>query len=344
MKIINTIKDIFKIHKSICMKLLALIIVIITVLVITSVLRGSKGINKYANSNNAGIAVQDGSWIYFSKVEDGGVAGIYKVKQNSKNATKVIEGNLYCLNLVDNYIYCLEEDDDDGQNNLVKIKKNGKDKEILAENIDEAPINVADNWIYYLKNGKLCRIKTNGKDKETVSDKKITYYQIDGKLIYYIYGNDNSKYIAKMKLNGENSEKIVKANSGEDFEALYVKGGTIYYIQTELNKKYDSEYNLYKTNKKGDKTEKVCNLDENIKYINMQEDRIYYTVTEDYDEYELKSIKYNGKDKKTIKTFDGYVGEINVLDKWIVVVTVDSDYEQFTMMINKNGNKEKSFE
>ena len=338
------IKEIFKANKSIIMKLLAVIVVIIAVLVIVSALRENNEINKYANSNNAGIAVQDGSWIYFSKVEDGEAVGIYKVKQNSKNASKVIEGNLYCLNIEDNYIYCLEEDDNDGQYNLVKIKKNGKGKEILAENINQAPINVADKWVYYFKNGKLCRIKTNGKDKETVSDKRISYYQISGKLIYYIYENDNSQYIAKMKLNGENSEKIIKADSDVDFEALYVKGGTIYYIQTELNKKYDTEYSLYKTNNKGDKSEKVCDLDENIKYINMQEDRIYYTVTEDYDEYELKSIKYNGKDKKTIKTFDDYVGDMSVLDKWIVVVTVNSNYEQFTMMINKSGNKEKSFE
>ena len=337
------IKEIFKANRSIIMKLLAVIVVIIAVLVIVSALRGNKGINKYANSNNAGIAVQDGSWIYFSKVEDGEAVGIYKVKQNSKDASKVIEGNLYCLNLVDNYIICLEEDDDDGQYNLVKIKKNGKNKEILAENIDQAPINVADKWVYYFKNQKLCRIKTNGNDKENISDKKIKYYQIDGNLIYYIYENNNSEYLAKMKLNGENSDKIVKANSEVDFEALYVKGGTIYYIQTELNKNYNVEYSLYKTNKKGDKIEKICDLDENIKYINMQDDRIYYTVTEDYDEYELKSIKYNGKDKKTIKTFDGYVGDMNVLDKWVVVITVDGDYEQFTMMVNKSGNKEKSF-
>lgn len=344
MKIINTIKKFFETNRSLCMKMLALIVIIIAILVVTSALRGNKGINTYANSNNAGIGVQDGSWIYFLKVKKGETTGIYKVKQNSKKESKIIEGKFYSLNLNDNYIYCLEQDDDDGQNNLVKIKKNGKNKEILAENIDQSPINIADNWVYYFKNGKLCRIKTNGKDKETVSDKKISYYQIDGKFIYYIYRNANSEYLAKMKLNGENSEKLISVEKDTDIEALYVDGGTIYFIQSKLNKKYNSEYSLYKTNKKGDKTEKICDLDENVNYINMQKDRIYYTTTEDYEEYELKSIKYNGKDKKTLKTFDGQAGELNVLDKWIVILTKNSDYETFTMMINKNGNKEKSFE
>ena len=128
MNIINVIRSFYETNRSLCMKIIAAIVIIIAIIVVASASKGSKYGNSFANSNNSGRAVQDGSWIYFSKVEDNASTGIYKVKQNSKKATEVIKGDLYYLNLADNYIYCLEKDDDDGQNNLVKIKKNGNNK------------------------------------------------------------------------------------------------------------------------------------------------------------------------------------------------------------------------
>ena len=53
-----------------------------------------------------------------------------------------------------------------------------------------------------------------------------------------------------MKLDGEKSERISKAEEDRKYEAVYVKGGKIYFIVAKQNENYDYTYYLYKMNKK----------------------------------------------------------------------------------------------
>ena len=339
-KILNSIKQIISANQALCKKVLAVIIIIITILVIASCFRGTKYGNSSGNSSNVGLAVQEGKWIYYVEVDDDEPVGICRTKLNGKKTEKITDGYMYCLNIIDDYIYCLEYDEDDEKNNLIKIKTNGKNKEILARDIDEGQIVAVEDWVYYYKNDKLYRVKLNGTDREEVSDKEITYYQIEGKWIYYIYEKEGSQYIAKMELDGEDTKRIAKTDSSE-YEALLVKGGKIYYIMAEMNEEYDTDYSLYKMNKNGKKAEKICNLDTNIASINMQEDRIYYTVTEDYDSYMIKSIKYNGTDKTQIKK-SGMAININLVEDWIFFIGENEDNNFIMKMITTEGEKEKN--
>ena len=43
---------------------------------------------------------------------------------------------------------------------------------------------VMEKWVYYFKNSNLYRVRTNGTDREKISDRKISYYQIDGSKIF----------------------------------------------------------------------------------------------------------------------------------------------------------------
>ena len=45
--------------------------------------------------------------------------------RNGKKTEKVADGYMYNLNIVDNYIYCLEYNEDEERNDLIKIKTNG---------------------------------------------------------------------------------------------------------------------------------------------------------------------------------------------------------------------------
>lgn len=341
MKGINYAKQIISANKSLCMKIIAVIIVIIAIIVIASCFKGTEYGNSTGNIQNAGLAAQDGSWIYYVAVDDDEPVGINRVKTNGKKIENVADGYMFCLSIVDNYIYCLEYDEDDDQGNVVKIKTNGKDKEVLARDVSAAPISVADNWVYYYKNDKLYRVKTDGTEREKISDKEITYFQIDGNWIYYIYENDDAEYIAKMKLNGEDSQRLAKADDSEYYGALHVKGGNIYYITTEYDEDYNSEHYLYKMNKKGEKLEKVCTLEEDIMDVNMQEDAIYYTVSEDYENYTIKSIKYNGKDETTIYEEEEEIEQINVVKDWIIYMAEDEDYDVIIKMVSKDGKEEQ---
>lgn len=341
MKSIEFIKRFVNTNKALCMKIIAGMIIIIAILVIASCFKGTKYGNSVGNNSNLGLTVQDGKWIYYVEVDDNEPVGICKVKTNGKKTKKIADGYMYNLNIIDNYIYCLEYDEEDGQNNLIKIKTNGKNKEILASDIDETQILVAGKWVYYSKNDNLYRVKLNGTDIEKISEKMISYYQIEENWIYYIYEKGKSEYIAKMKLNGEDSQRISKADSEEIYEALYVKNGRVYYIVSKMDDSYDSQYYLYRMSKKGEKVEQICKLDTNIQFINMQDDRIYYTVTEDYNNDIIKSIKYNGTDKQTIKKSKS-ASNINITKDWILFIGINEDYDNQMKMIRTDGEKEKN--
>lgn len=339
MKGLQIVKTIFEANRSLCIKVLAGLIVLIAIIVIASCFKGTDYGNSSGNNENDGLAVQDGKWIYYVAVEDDESVGINKVKTNGKKVQTIAEGNMYGLNVVGNYIYCIEYDEDRYQNNLIRIRKNGKGKERLARDIDGDAISVVDNWVYYCKNDNLYRVRVNGKDREKVSSREISYYQIEGKWIYYIYQNNSSEYIARMKLNGKDSERLAKADD-EYYEALCVKGNKIYFTTTE----YEDDYNCYlykmKTNGKG--LEKVCKIDSEVEQINMQEDKIYYVAEDDdADAYIIKSIKYKGTDKKTIYVAeDEEIEAMNVVEDWLVCLVEDDNYDMTIKMISKNGKKE----
>ena len=94
-------------------------------------------------------------------------------------------------------------------------------------------------------------------------------------------------------------------------------------------------------NKKGEKITKICKIDSNLKEINMQEDAIYYTVMNDYENYTVKSIKDNGTNKTTIKKAKA-LDNLNVVKKWIAVNTINEDYDTIIQIISKDGQKEKN--
>lgn len=339
MNFIQILDRIINTNKSLFMKIISGIIIIIAILVIASCFNGEEKGNSSGNSYNSGLAVQDGKWIYYVEVDDNEPVGISKVKTNGKKKQKIADGYMYYLNIIDNNIYCLEYDEDKDQNNLIKIKTNGKEKEILARDIEEAQIIAIDKWIYYYKNQNLYRVKLNGTDRQKVSNKEIMYYQIEGNNIYYIYQNNNSQYIAKMKLDGTDSKRIAKIDTSETEEkyiALYVKAGKIYYITA--NEEYNKDYYLYKMNNKGENIEKICKIDDNILNVNMQQDAIYYIVAENYNSYKIKSIKYNGTAKETLKE-EEMAGGISVTSDWIVYLGINEDYDDIMKMISLDGKK-----
>ena len=106
--------------------------------------------------------------------------------------------------------------------------------------------------------------------------------------------------------------------------------GTVYFYNKDI----------YKMNKKGNNTEQICKIDTNIQYINMQDDAIYYTVTEDYEDSTIKYIKYNGTDKTTIKKTE-YATNINVVKDWVIFLGMDDDYNSLMKMISIDGEEEK---
>lgn len=321
-------------HKKIVLRVLAAIIVIIAILVITSALKKDKLGNTAGNLNaNHGISAEAGKWIYYMEFDDNEPSGIYRVKKNGEKTQKIIDGYFEYINVLDKYIYCLEKDEDKRQYNLVKMKTNGNKKEVLAKNVDYAPVTASGDRVYYLKDDNLYSIKTNGSSKTKVSNKDIQYYEICDNRIYYIYESDGSSYIARMKTNGEKNVKIGKLEDSE-YVALHVKGGKIYYIVCD-----NSEYKLYKMNKNGEKEEKIYTLGKDIEYINMQDDAVYYAIEDG--EYKISTINYKAANKGTIKKVSN-LDAIGISGKWVFYVSENSDDEVVIERIKTNGEKQQS--
>ena len=150
-------------------------------------------------------------------------------------------------------------------------------------------------------------------------------------------------YIRKkcVKLNGKKATRISKIDTGMQCQALYVKGKKIYYLVTGTEDNVDKEMYLYKMNKKGEKITKVCKIDSNVKEVNMQKDAIYYTTVNDYENFTIKTIKYNGTDKKIIKKVKAS-DNLNIIKKWVITNTLNEDYDTVLQLISKDGKKEKN--
>ena len=342
--VLEKVKQFIVANKSISMKVLAGVIILIAILVISSCFKKTEHANFAGNSNNLGLAVQDGKWIYYVEIDADKPVGICRVKNNGKKTKKVVEGYMYYLNIVDNYIYCLERDEDSKQNNLIKVKTNGKHKEILARDIDDAQVLANEKWVYYHKNDNLYRVKLNGTDREKISSKKISYFHIDGNWIYYIYeNNEGNDYIARMELDGDNAQRIAKADVEEHYQQLFIKGHKVYYITAIYNEEdFETEFYLYKMNKKGERVNKICNLGTDIIDINMHEDRIYYIIQEDIDEHTLECIKYNGTGEKTISIRKTKTMlNTNLTQDWIIYLGENEDSDIIIKMISKDTKKEK---
>lgn len=105
--VINFIKE----HRKLALRILAALIIIITILVIKSAFKKEKIGNSAGNLiQNKGLSVIVGKWIYYIEFDDGEPSGIYKVKKNGEKTEKIKSGYFEYLNVVDKYIYCLEKD------------------------------------------------------------------------------------------------------------------------------------------------------------------------------------------------------------------------------------------
>lgn len=330
--------EIINLNKPLVFKVLAILIIVITILTIKSVLKVEIG-NTAGNLYSNGISAIEGKWIYYIEFDDNEPFAIYKVKKNGEKKEKVIEGHFEYINVSDSYIYCLEKNQEKNEYNLIKMKTNGNKKEVLAKNIDKAPVTVAQKKVFYLKDNKLHTIKTNGSDKEKLTDKDVNYYHISGKTIYYLYENEGNSYLARMKINGKKNTRIGKLKNEENakYKTVQIRKNKIYYITEEKTEEGNKNLVLYKMNQKGEKQEKLYALPDYAQIINMQEDAIYYVVKDD--EYKLYRMNYKTGKRELMKKLDK-LGTINVSGKWVFYIT-EEDSQIVTKRINLKGTKEQ---
>lgn len=291
--------------------------------------------NTNSNLNNLGFVVKNNGWTYYVGYAQGQTDGIYKTKGN-KNKKIIDDYSLY-LNKSGKYIYYLDVKGED----IVRIKTNGENKEIIVEDVDLEKFIIKNNWIYYFDEAKLYKIKTNGKQKQIILEKSIENYEIDGDWIYYSYKNDGKHVISKIRTNGEENTKI----DNDVGKTFFIKGNYIYYIYENYNyENYEYNYELYKVKTNGKNKQKVTDMPKDIYVdsINFNGDEIYYLSNNEKSNLAIYKMNINKTNHIEITEIKGYYTYINILDNWIYYPDVNDEGNDEMFRIETNGEDKES--
>lgn len=276
--------------------------------------------NTTGNLKNGGLVACDNEWIYYSNINDG--MKLYKIKKDGTEKTKLYDGIVYYLNLVDNWIYCRVNNpnySDCGM--LYKIKTDGSESYKLAEAI--VSLFVANNWIYFSDySDDICKIDIQGNNFTSLVDPTFAASEMifsDG----YIYSigfedelNVKSPYLYKIKENGGEKNILMKGNTGR----LIIDGNWIYFVSSGFNKIQIDGSQLTKISTEGDSN------------YNVADGWIYHR--DESDGNKLYKVKTDGSGK--VKLCDETPTRINIVDDWVYFYT-DAPKYQF-MRIKKDGS------
>jgi hypothetical protein len=238
-------------------------------------------VKKYINSHydKDEALTTDDEYSYESTFNNYPDNGIYKVKKNTDEKTKLAAGDGDILRVDENYIYYTISSDD---YKLNRMKKDGSEKTYLGVNWIRNHV-IQDGWLYfttstsdtkiskvrldgtgltticndhvedyfgvygdyiyyqnYNDNYKLYKVKTDGTGRQKVSDLPITYVSVENDHIYYLY--DHNFY--KMNLDGTNSELLydptsTKTNTNTNINTNTVTGTQIKNTENSIRKSLD---------------------------------------------------------------------------------------------------------
>lgn len=326
-------KELIKSNKIISI-IVAAILAIVLLVIIVALANKNKEDNFNGNLSNLGFSLNINGYTYCLNYSDGLADGIYKIKENKKE--KISDDYGYYLNKSGKYIYYLDPTD----NNIVKMKANGKDKEIVIENVAEDVVTIHNDYIYYFANSYFYRAKTDGTNKKRISNKSIERYQIIGNTIYYTY-KENGKYtIAKMKTDGEDIQKIDE----ECGKAFFIKGKDIYYIYENENiEDATINYELYKMKINGKNKKKISNIEGNVDVsaVNFTQKNAYYAKENIDGITGIYKIGLNGKSEIKLVDLEGFTTKININNNYIYYPDLNDNGEIQMYRVKLNGKTEK---
>lgn len=342
-KISESFKNLDEKQKKFIIIIAIVVAAIIVISIITSIvfaLNSNDAGKVIGNLNNEGFAIEKGSKAYVSNtlIDSGKKAsekGLYEI--TSKNESKLITKDEYIksINLYKGNLYYIAINKSGSGNyirQIVKIKPNGENKQILVDNIETTSIgnsslNVSDGWVYYTNSdNKLEKVKINGEKRQQIEDEEIEKFQISGKYIYYTTKDDDFK---RMEKDGSGIKKIENG-----IASFQVVSNDVYYISK-------SNGHLIKLNLK-DSTETEI-VDKKVKTFNIYEKTIYYAVN-DGTERAIYKTKLSGKKKEKIVELDSANVFLCVVGKWIYYTdkVENSPYYYTIYRIKTNGEKREA--
>lgn len=213
-------------------------------------------------------------WVYFLQEP---AQGIFKVKTDGSEKTKLIDEYCEYLHVADGYIYFKNIDD----KLVYKAGLGGENSEVLFEDRVRC-FCVVDGYIFYTEeyylDSRLYRVKTDGTDKELIFSQRCDRVNVDNERLFVIKSEDNTVW--SMKSNGSDARMI----EGVIARNMNVADGWIYYGNLLDGEK------LYKVKTDGSKMEKLSDM--TASSILLTKDWIYF------DSYR---ISRNGGEPETVQ-------------------------------------------
>lgn len=261
--------------------------------------------NSIGNISNGGLVAQSGDWIYYQHTNDG--FKLYKMRADGSEKTKLNDNISYCINVVEDWIYYINNSDIDAPQCIYKMRTDGSENTKLNDSMSE-DINVIGDWIYYKKycgNGdwKLHKLAVDGSQEIMLYDRAISDFCVTNDWIYFTDYEDGWDYsLCKIRTDGSGKTKLINRNAYD----INIEGDWIYYTIGGLEDKV-----IRKIRTDG-KDETKVNRDGSF-YMNVIGGWIYYSNWNDGNK--LYKIRTDGS--QNTKLTDDECVNIHIIDEWI---------------------------
>jgi hypothetical protein len=285
--------------------------------------------NTIGNIINNGKVAQKDNWIYYTYQDDEllntyNIKGhIYRINTDGSNREKITEDDSEYLNVLDDWIYYCNWDDD---GKLYKVRTDGTCRMKINED-KSLYINVLGDWIYYSNwddDGKIYRVRTDGTEKMIINDEESIFLNVINDWIFYI--NFENEFIYKVRTDGSGLTMV----NNERSSYINVVDDWIYYQNR------NDQHTLYKI--KIDGTNRSRLTDQSAYFINVVDDWIYYT--NNMDGWTIFKVSTNGEEDTRIVD-DSVRGGLNAVDGWIYYLNSSDNFKLYR--IRPDGTQRHPF-
>ncbi len=183
--------------------------------------------NSTGNIAMGGFVAESDGWVYFSMPDD---ERLLMMEADGGEIIVLADERAEFINVIDDWVYYVSVTD------IVKIRSNGSEREVIAPNAAAMFMSVVDDWIYYFSTIDLVtgsgiyKINLDGEEKTLLSDARSMYLNVvDEWLFFSHWGDDRKPY----KVNLEGS-KLTELSDDAAFN-IQVYGKHLYYSADAIN-------------------------------------------------------------------------------------------------------------
>ena len=270
------------------------------------------------NISSIGNAAYDGEYYYIGAIsspwnDDLYNEGIWRISSDGTKTERLSDDKPIYINIIGDYIYYIKQ----ARNNqtllgsIVRMKKDGSDRQMLLDGNNTIKMLVIGDWIYFIKNDdrSICKITTKGEKLTKIVDGNCNRLQYKDSWLYYTTYDEESETSTLYKININTCKNPIKLTEG-NWYSLILYGDWIYCLVCSENPTF-----LYRM--KEDGSEKVKLFSQSVDSLSVTNDKIYFiSETEKHEEYHdvLYEMDLDGKNnKKMIDDPSLYLSSVGVI-------------------------------